>query len=160
MSVCCVCHFFRLKKLLILPLSKDEVWSTNCKKITKESIRKDIGIKFRNFGSEMVKNCRAENSFFFFATHWCYVGVMTGDRWQVTGGTWHLGFFLCFFFNMFFFCIVFSCYLFLCYYLHMLWDSVSSVCEILSLVSCSFMRRFWDFDWVLSDCKMRMWCLL
>ena len=83
-SVCvsvCRCHFFCSGfKFLITPTYNGRKFDRpTAKRFLSEKLRKDIGLRFSNFCSEMVKNCRAEKSFFLvFASQFPGLSLVHG----------------------------------------------------------------------------------
>ena len=116
------------------------------KRFLREKLRKDIGLRFCNFGSKMVKNRRTEKVFFVFATHcspsahlplpfrspsaplllrffWHFCGYFL---WTLFVDTFCGHFMWTLSFHFFPFC-------YRCYYPHRPRDSLSPVCGILKL---------------------------
>ena len=69
-SVCAALLFAFLKNILLLPFKKvkSPVYQLQ-KRFLREKLRKDIGLRFSNFCSEMVKNCHAPKEFFLDLGH-------------------------------------------------------------------------------------------
>ena len=84
MSVCvlclCLCPFLHIF-LKITSLHRLNVKSINTKRFLRGKIWKFIGLWLRNFGSEMVKNCCVENTYFFLYS------PLTGDGSRSEGAS-------------------------------------------------------------------------